>query len=149
MPQRWAADDAILADVGTVLRSLGGTAESVCAAGRRAFAHRLATGSPPLAVISYDSLLDDTQLREATAPRTLEFAAAALSVEIEVNQDRLVGQLIPPAVGSVEMITLAEHRTCTETDTLGCFTLPLPAPGPVRFRCRAGTAEMLTDWVRL
>jgi hypothetical protein len=148
MSRRWAADDDILADVGAALRSLGSTPESVCAAGLRAFAMRGAAGGAALAPISYDSLLDGAQLRDTTAPRTLEFETAVLSVEIAVSHDGLVGQLIPPAEGTVEMITL-ESEIGTPTDALGCFSLPLPPPGPVRFRCHAAGAQMITDWVRL
>jgi hypothetical protein len=149
MSQQWAADSEILADVGAALRSLGGAAEAVAAAGRAAFAHRLGSCGPPVAALGYDSLLEGPQLRDATAPRTLEFEAAALCLEIEVNQDRVRGQLIPPGAGTVEVITLDGPAGGTPTDDLGCFALPLPPPGPVRFRCRAGSAEILTDWVRL
>jgi hypothetical protein len=148
MSQRWAADDDILAGVEEALRSVGGAADSVQAAGMRAFACRGLAGAAPLAVISYDSLLDGAPVRQGVAHRTLEFEAAALSVEISVSDTRLTGQLIPPALGAVEMITLADE-TGTTTDDLGRFTLPVPPAGPVRFRCHCGTAEMITDWVRL
>lgn len=148
MSQRWAADDDILADVGAALRSVGDSADPVRAAGLRAFAVRGMAGTAPVAPISYDSLMDSAQLRDATARRTLEFESAGLSVEIAVSHDGLVGQLIPASAGRVAMITL-ETEVCTDTDGLGCFTLPLPPPGPVRFRCQAGPAEMVTDWVRL
>jgi hypothetical protein len=147
MSRRWAADEDILADVGAALRGTGDT-DSVRAAGLRAFALRGAAGSTVPAPISYDSLLDGAQLRDATAPRTLEFETETLSVELAVGDDGLVGQLIPAAAGTVTMITL-ESETGTPTDALGCFTLPLPPAGPVRFRCHAGSAELLTDWVRL
>jgi hypothetical protein len=148
MSQRWAADDDILAGVGEALRSVGAAADPVQAAGMRVFACRGLGGSAPLAVISYDSLLDGAPVRDTMAHRTLEFEAAALSVEISVSESRLTGQLIPPALGSVEMITLA-GAVGTATDDLGRFSLPVPRAGPVRFRCQCGAAEMITDWVRL
>jgi hypothetical protein len=149
MSQQWAADDQIMADVATALRSLGEASDAVAATGHAAFAYRFGPCGPPVASISYDSLLEGPQLRDAAAPRTLEFDAAALGLEIEVSQDRLCGQLIPPSAGVVEVLTLHGKAGGTRTDDLGCFTLPLPPPGPVRFRCRAGGEEILTDWVRL
>jgi hypothetical protein len=146
--RRWIADETLLEELGEALRAAGRTPPSFDEASRAAFARR-ATGAD-LARLSHDSLLDDViHLRDSDAPRIVTFEAEELSVEIEIEDDRLVGQLIPPTPGEVALVTMEGDAGLTTADDAGCFLLPAPAPGPVRFRCRVQQREVVTDWVRL
>jgi hypothetical protein len=147
----WDDEDGLLGNLGAAVRGLGHVPDSVREAGRAAFALRTAGPGVVLARVDYDSLLDDSHLRtdEPTAPRLLTFQAEGLCVEIELTEDRVVGQLIPPAAGGVAMMTVEGVAGQTEADSMGCFVLPRPAPGPGRFRCTIGESEVVTDWVRL
>jgi hypothetical protein len=148
----WEDEDALLGNLGAAVSGPGRVPDSVREAGRAAFALRTAGAGVVVASVDYDSLLDDgRQLRtdEPAAPRLLTFQAEGLCVEIELTEDRVVGQLIPPAAGEVAMMTVEGVAGQTEADSMGCFVLSRPAPGPVRFRCRIGESTVVTDWVRL
>lgn len=107
-----------------------------------------------LARLTYDSKHD---LREAAVTRSetasiraLTFSSARLSLELEVTENSLLGQIIPPRAGTLEIQTRAGETTTTEVDEIGCFALdPIPAV-PFRLRCRmAEGADVLTGWITL
>lgn len=112
-----------------------------------------------LAELTYDSLLEDQPLAgvrgtpASDAARFLSFASelAQLTVEIEAvtegGRRRLVGQLVPPQPGEIEVRHAAGSVT-VEADELGRFSAGDLAPGPVSLRCRgASGADVATDWV--
>jgi hypothetical protein len=125
--------------------------DSIRRAAVLAFARRSRSGGERLAKISYDSLLDVFHFRgEVPAgKRIVTFEAESLSVDIETSGDDLVGQLVPPGPGRVEIMTLDGGWEETAADSFGCFLLARPAPGPVRFRCHTAAGTVVTDWVRL
>jgi hypothetical protein len=145
-------DEILLARIREAARESGAMAEAVRRLARTAFATRAQDPSRLLARLSYDSLLEDAgSVRAAGGEdrRMVTFEAATLSVEIEVTGDRLLGQVVPPAPVAVEMMTLDGVAGRATADQEGCFTLPAPQPGPVRFGCRTGVELVLTDWIRL
>ncbi|HET8681939.1 MAG TPA: hypothetical protein VFM54_08705 [Micromonosporaceae bacterium] len=79
--------------------------------------------------------------------RTLTLAGDALTVELEVIGDALLGQLVPPQPGEVEVGTRDGSATVV-ADDVGCFAIrPIPA-GPFRLRCRSGAGgEVLSGWL--
>lgn len=139
------------------LRALAGRADPVpaesVAAARAAFAWR--TLDAELAQLAYDSLLDDRPLagvRGVATPRLLTFEAARLTLEVEAvgegPERRLLGQLVPPQPGRVEV----RHRggfVTTEADEVGRFAFEGVLSGPVSLRCdpaAAGAGTVYTDW---
>jgi hypothetical protein len=78
----------------------------------------------------------------------MTFEANSLSVEVELAEDKIVGQLVPPASGTVTVMTLDGVAGQAQTDTVGRFVLPRPSPRPVRFCCQA-QVNLITDWVRV
>jgi hypothetical protein len=106
-----------------------------------------------LAQLTYDSHNDKEAAAvvrsEAASIRALTFTSAHLSIELEVTAGSLLGQIIPPRSGTIEVHTKT-GVTSSPVDEIGCFSLaPLPA-GPFRLRCRTtdGT-EVLTGWITL
>ena len=114
-----------------------------------------------LAALIADSAADEGRLayvRGATGsgqPRLLTFAAAQLTIEVEVTAVRspggtatisLVGQLIPPGPGAVAV----DHSAGTvdvPPDAVGRFQATGLGPGPLRLRYGAETAVAVrTDW---
>jgi hypothetical protein len=84
--------------------------------------------------------------------RQLTFEAGEIVLEIELSTSgHLVGQIVPPQVGVVEL----RHRTGTtpvQTDELGYFRVPAMPEGPVSFRCRPGRSaghSIATSWITL
>lgn len=153
--QTWT-DEELLAALGDALGSVGTTpdevalAKQVRASGKGAWTWR--TIDAELATLVFDSLLADSahvRGEDSTAPRLLVFEGAGeSSVEFEVGDQGLVGQLLPPAPGSLAMLRADGETVETVTDEVGCFVLPLP-PGPFRLLCRTATSEFTTEWVRL
>jgi hypothetical protein len=144
-------DEQLLADLRDA-GSLDAVPADAVAAARAAFLWR--TIDAELAELTYDSVLDDQLLagvRSTATARFLTFESPDLTVEVEASPvgeaHRLMGQLVPPQTGSVEL----RHpggSTTVEADELGRFTVDGVPSGPVSLRCRAHSgATVTTDWV--
>jgi hypothetical protein len=72
-----------------------------------------------------------------------------LSIELEVTESSLVGQIIPPRAGTLEVHTTA-GVTNLPVDEIGSFAVePIPAsPFRLRFRTTDGI-DVLTGWITL
>jgi hypothetical protein len=107
-----------------------------------------------LAQLTYDSSRDRDQsvsVRAETASvRALTFTSAHMSIELEVTDDSLIGQIIPPAAGTIEAQTREGVTTAAPVDEIGCFSItPIP-PCPLRLRCRgAHGTDVVTGWITL
>jgi hypothetical protein len=107
-----------------------------------------------LAQLTYDSKDDRREavvVRSETASvRSLTFTSAHLTVELEVAGSSLLGQIIPPRAGTVEIHTRAGDITTTEVDEIGCFAVDATPDSPFRLRCRTPDgADVLTGWIML
>jgi hypothetical protein len=80
-------------------------------------------------------------------PRSFAFHGERLSVEIEVDEAGIVGQLTPPQAGRVTLVTAEGPQATAQADEIGCFTFPPPAPGPLRLDCQLGGDHFVTEWV--
>ena len=106
-----------------------------------------------LAQLTYDSETDLAQAAatrsEAASIRALTFTSPHLTLELEVAESSLIGQIIPPRAGILEIHTTA-GVTSSPVDEIGCFAVdPIPA-SPFRLRCRtADGIDALTGWVTL
>jgi hypothetical protein len=129
---------------------------------RARFAYTWRTVDAELAELSFDSLVD----REVVAgvrdggtatlgPRLLGFGAVvggedvAIEVEITPGPGRpvLVGQLLPPGPGTVEVQSGTGRVTAVRADDLGRFQVePVPG-GPLRLRVCLGGRRVQTTWV--
>lgn len=149
--QLWGDDEALLRELGAALRSVGEVPDTVVSDGRAAWAWRGVDAELELASLVLDSCLDEAAaVRGAatTGPRLLVFDGGVLSLEVEVGDDSLVGQLLPPTAGEVAVIGADGSETTVSSDDVGCFTLPLPS-GPARLRARTSEGTLLTDWLSL
>lgn len=146
----WDDDEALLAELGAALRSAGEVPATVVSDGQAAWAWRGVDAELELASLVLDSCLDETaDVRGAQdGPRLLVFDGGAVSLEVEVGEDALIGQLLPPAAGEVALVAADGAETTVSSDDVGCFTLPLPS-GPVRLRARTSEGTLLTDWLSL
>lgn len=125
------------------------------AAARSSLAWR--TLDAELAELAYDSLFEDAAmsgLRSVEAPpRMITFESPALTVEVEAAPSgtgrRLIGQLVPPQRGHLEVRHAAGVVT-VEADELGRFSVDDLQPGPVSLHVRGEGAEAVavtTDWI--
>jgi hypothetical protein len=143
-------DDQLLAALGSAIRARQAVPDALVEVGMGAYAwHHI---DAELAELTYDSLMDlAAAVRSETASiRALTLTSPHLSMELEVSEDCLLGQVIPPRAGTLEAQTGAGASTETAVDEIGCFAVdPTPAsPFRLRFRAVDGT-DVLTGWITL
>jgi hypothetical protein len=150
VPEGWD-DEELLAALGEAMKARQAVPEWFVETGKNAYAwHNV---DVELAQLTYDSLVDREQAAavrsEAASIRALTFTSAHLSIELEVTDGRLLGQVIAPRAGTLETHTTAGITTWP-VDEIGCFVLdPKPAsPFRLRFRAVDGT-DVLTGWITL
>jgi hypothetical protein len=150
MPDGWD-DEELLAALDDAMRARQAVPEWFVETGKNAYAwHNI---DAELAQLTYDSNHDRSRAAvmraEAASIRALTFTSAHLSIELEVTEDRLLGQVITPQAGTLETHTAAGVTTLA-VDEIGGFVLdPKPAsPFRLRFRALDGT-DVLTGWVTL
>ncbi len=152
-------DEAIAAELlERLAAALAGTEpvpETVLAGARAAFTWR--TIDAELAELLHDSALDaGAAVRSAGAadgPRTLSFRRAAVTLEVEIDGDAVLGEVIDdgpadaPAVVTLQRPE-ADDRT-TECDPSGFFRFDDVAPGPVRFVVGRSGWTLTTPWATI
>jgi hypothetical protein len=144
-------DEELMAALGEAIRAREAVPEWFVETGKNAYAwHNI---DAELAQLTYDSHTDRERaavVRSETASiRALTFTSARLSIELEVSESTLVGQVIPPQAGTLEVHTTA-GVVSSPVDEIGCFAVePIPN-SPFRLRCRTedGT-DVLTGWITL
>lgn len=81
--------------------------------------------------------------------RVLLFTASSLSLELEVMSDRVVGQILPPGPGEIQVETPDGVTFQVEADEAGFFDLTCVPSDPVRLRCVTPNGRLVTRWVQL
>jgi hypothetical protein len=144
-------DDTLLAALREALSASEAVPARFVETGKNAYAwHNI---DAELAQLTYDSDSDKpmaTATRSETATiRALTFTSANLSMELEVTEDSLLGQIIPPRAGMLEIHTKTGVMTTT-VDEIGCFAVDPKPDNSFRLRCRIpdGT-DVLTGWIDL
>ena len=144
-------DEELLAALGEALRAREQVPEWFIETGKNAFAwHNI---DAELAQLTYDSDNDRERAAvvrsEAASIRALTFTSSRVSVELEVGEGSLIGQIIPPGAGTLEVHTTA-GVTSSPVDDIGSFVVePIPtSPFRLRLRTEDG-ADMLTGWITL
>jgi hypothetical protein len=152
MSEGWD-DEQLLAALGEAMRARREVPEWFVETGKNAYAwHNI---DAELAQLTYDSDSDAGRdlaaaVRSETASiRALTFTSARLSIELEVGESSLLGQIIPPGAGTLEVHTTAGVIS-SPVDEIGCFAVaPIPT-SPFRLRCRTEDgADVLTGWITL
>jgi hypothetical protein len=149
-------DEELLAELRQALSGHRAVPPEFVAAAKSAYTWRNIDAE--LAELSYDSagqyapkLAEAASVRaEAASIRALTFASAHLSIELEVIDDSLFGQIIPAQAAIVEVQARTDAETEVSTDEIGCFTIhPIPR-SPFRLCCRvAARTGVLTGWLTL
>jgi hypothetical protein len=150
-PQDRDEDEVLLADLARGLRDVTPLAERVAQQARGALAWRSLDADLLVATLHFDSALAGAgQTRGPDeGNRLLVFHAAPLSVELELQSDRLVGQLVPPGPGEVTLESADGTTIRADADELGFFLVPLARRGSVRVHCETSAARLVTDWFPL
>jgi hypothetical protein len=107
-----------------------------------------------LARLTYDSTRElhgaaSTRSENATI-RALTFTSAHLTIELEVNEDSMLGQVIPVQEGTVRCRSRSGVTGTVGVDAVGCFTIRPVPDKPFRLHCRtADGSDVLTSWITL
>jgi len=148
-------DDLFLEELRALAAEGDPVPERVLAAARGTFTWR--TIDAELAELAYDSAVDAERLlavRSADTIRLLTFETSELTIELEVAAEgdhrRILGQLAPAAVGTIELRHVGGLLQL-QTDELGRFTADDVEPGPVSLRWRGDEpgAAVTTEWVTI
>jgi len=150
---QWADDDdRLLASLGDAVRAARDVPASFIEAGRAAYTwHGI---DAELAALTFDSAAEPAAVpairAEEASPRFLSFAAADLTIELEIGPDAITGQIVPPQPGHADACPASGPASSTEIDDIGCFVIrPLPA-SPFRLHCHASSGiSALTTWITL
>jgi hypothetical protein len=145
-------DERLLAALGEAIRARQAVPPWFVETGKNAFAwHNI---DAELAQLTYDSYQDRREaavMRSETASiRALTFTSDHLSLELEVTAHSLLGQIIPPHTGALEIHTRTGEISSVEVDEIGRFVVdPIP-DSPFRLRCStADGTDVLTGWITL
>jgi hypothetical protein len=116
-------------------------------AARAAFTWR--TIDEELLALTHDSLeMAGAAVRGVLDVRTLGFESDGLSLEIEVDGDRVIGQVLDTDVDEVVVESVGEGSQTSRVDASGVFSVVVPA-GPVRFGIRIDGEVRHTPWIVL
>ena len=110
-------DDELLAALGEAIRAREEVPEWFVETGKNAYAwHNI---DAELAQLTYDSDSDRDAVAavrsEAASIRALTFTSTQLSIELEVTEALLLGQIVPPRAGTLEVHTTAGATSCRWT----------------------------------
>ena len=145
-------DDVLLAALREALAAHEAVPAWFVEAGKSAYAwHRI---DAELAQLTFDSLRDAeltaSTRSESASIRALTFESARFTIEVEITDDALLGQLIPPRGGTAEMRTQAGHISTTSIDEVGCFAIEPKPDSPFQLRVRTeGQADVVTGWLTI
>ena len=142
------SDDELAAELRAAVAEADLVTDRQREAGRAAFTWR--TVDAELAELLHDSALDSAAVRGAgDAARTLSFASGELTLEVEIDDDTLIGQVVGHAARSVVLQRADTPDQTLEVDQAGFFRAAGVESGPVRFVVEAGDWTLTSPWVAI
>jgi hypothetical protein len=145
-------DEALALELSELLREVRPQVDEVAQRAKGAFTWRTIDEDLLTAELMFDSTTHQAEpalTRGSDGGRVMVFSVALESVEIEVHEDRVVGQFTPEASGQVEVEGERGVVATVPVDDLGFFVITPVPTGVVRLRCTTVSTRLVTDWVRL
>jgi hypothetical protein len=147
-------DDQLMAELAAAVAEEAEVSDRRRAAARAAFTWR--TVDAELAELLHDSALDvGAAVRSGSdGPRTLSFRRAAVTLEVEVDGNTVLGEVIDENDDDAAPATVtlqrpdAEDRT-VEADASGFFRFDGVEPGSVRFVVARAGWSLTTPWATI
>ena len=124
-----ADDDRLFAELRAAVDSVDPVPERLLDGARSAFVWR--TIDEELAQLTFDSLADPEVLVRSGQAVHLRFATSASGIEIEIADDAIIGQVVPPAT-AVRLLRRSGEPIDVVCDAFGQFTTDDPPSGPIR-----------------
>ena len=150
-PDSWG-DEEIMTALKEALASRQSIPPEFIEAGRSAFAwHNI---DAEIAQLTYDSAFHAGAVpatrSEIASIRALTFTSEHLTIELEVSEDLLLGQVIPARNGTIEVHTRAGVITTIPVDELGYFTVRRAPDSPFRLQWQTSDSpDIVTGWITL
>jgi hypothetical protein len=141
-------EDRLLDALKAALKARADVPPEFIQAGKDAYAWR--TIDAELAQLTYDSTRDvSAGMRSVPAAiQAMTFTSAHLTIELEVGDDCLHGQVIPTRPGTIEVQARTGAATVSRVDDLGSFRIQPVPPRPFRLSCVIpGGATVRTSWI--
>ncbi len=142
-------DDELMSELAGVLACADPVPASVVAAARQAFTWR--TIDEELALLTFDSAVDELVGMRGAGDRQLSFEADGVAIELDVvgATGELVGQVLPaPATVALEIQFADAPPALVPIDEHGLFSASADH-GPFRLVLRSGGRPVATEWVTL
>lgn len=145
-------DEDLLAALCAAMRARAEVPPEHVAAVKGIYAWR--TIDAELAQVTFDSSREPdavaTIRSEPASIRALTFTSAHLTMQVEVIGDSLIGQVIPPQEGMVEVQAWDGVAMTALVDGTGCFCATTIPRGSFRLRYRnQRDADVVTGWITL
>lgn len=145
----WIDDDLEL--VAALKAALTPVPDAFVQAGKAAFAwHNI---DAELAALTYDSASDALAgagtRAEPASLRCLTFDTSSITIELEIIERVLHGQVVPAQTGTVELRQLDGTVTSAQIDEVGYFSLGPVPDGRFRLYCHTDDVSVLTDWITI
>ncbi len=142
-------DDELMAMLAAAQQEVAEVSDRSRAAARAAFAWR--TIDEELMELTFDSRIhDEVLVRGAPEGATVVgFQGAELSLELERDDDQLMGQVVPAVKCRVTLVTRAGDGLTVHADESGFFIFPFTGEGPCRLRVQVGDRVESTTWLDL
>src|SRR4051794_35588642 len=136
----WLADDDQL--VSELRDAVGGAEEpslqQITEWGRGCFSWRTIDSELQVLSLAFDSALSQTSFRDTgDSIRLLVFENDDATVELEIGNEVLMGQVVPAWPGTVMLEAAGGELWETGLDDAGFFLLRRPRHGPIRLKVRA------------
>lgn len=150
MRDEWDDDDLVEA-LREAMQARAGVPAELVEATKNAYTWR--TIDAELAELTFDSShereLAGTRAESASI-RALTFTSPRLTIEVEVTENSLIGQVIPLREGTLEAQAQDGASTSAQVDEIGSFSVaPIPS-GPFRLRYRNEQGmDVVTGWITL
>jgi hypothetical protein len=151
MRESWEDDDELLAALRQAMKARSQVPPELVEAARNAYTwHSI---DAELAELTFDSgrapETVPSMRSEPASIRAFTFTSARLTIEVEVNENSLIGQVMPSREGTMEAQTQDGATTTVPVDEIGCFLVEPAPPGPFRLRYRNHEIDVVTGWITL
>lgn len=102
-----------------------------------------------VAELTFDSLVDAIPVRgAAAAPRMLTFGAGKVTLDVELTEEGLIGQVLPPGPARIEVLDGPRPAATITADDMGRFTAATTPSGPFALRLHTAGEVVMTEWLR-
>lgn len=144
------SDEQLLAELREAVQTADEVPAEFVAAGKAAFAWRTVDAELAALTEEMSGEAEPAGMRtEHAVVRALSFRAVNVSIELEVTSEAILGQVVPPGAGQVEVQTQAGAESEAAVDVSGWFTIrPLPS-AMFRLHLRTGAGDVVTEWITL